>query len=177
MATVPRNSSAANLSVPPTTAAQVEDRIAVVNAVYAAALKKVSGGFGPLASASEQADHFASALHQLKSNIDAWAARGRAGTPATAKMGWPGWIEAGNTYKDGINQIANTGVRERLRDIISVVKDVPANAVKDVAHGIAKAADLIEAGGSGLVRALWKPVAFVAVSYFLLLYIVRKGVG
>ncbi len=177
MATVDRNSNAANLTTAGDVAPQVEERIASVNSAYSKALDALSGSM--IIGQTEAEENATGVVRGFRDDIDSWSARGRdslkKGT-SPGGSGWKGWVNAGNAYIDGLKVQANFK-HEALRDIIEIVKEAPATSAKATKKA-AKAAmevagNVATAAGTEIGRGLLMPLGVALGSYLLIKVITR----
>ena len=79
-------------------------------------------------------------LKSLTTPVELWAARGltaaKAGKAPDGANGWHGWIEAGNVYIAGINDIYTETKAAPLSDVVVTVQKIPEHAAEDVKAGV-----------------------------------------
>lgn len=153
--------------------AEVEDRVRVVARAHGDAIKSVTGAV--YSSTAEK--HAQGALRGLSGAIEDWANRGRAAARADKApegKGWPGWLRAGEAFRDGFPEIAKQGtVDYTLADMAAALREAPAtaNAAVDATIGYvgSKTKKVARAAGGGLwelAKPLLVPGALVVAGLY-----------
>ena len=180
--------SMASVSViEPQLLAQVNDRAGRVRDALKSSIAKCDGKFlgGKPASAA------ASALRALQPRVDSWATRGelaaKSGRAPMSSDGktpttWAKWIDSGEVFLSGINDITNEGLNTNLELIKTSVAEIPADTqravttiAKTAATVVQETADVASSAASSLIRPLLLPLAIVAVG--LVAFAVIKSGG
>ena len=168
--------------------AQVSDRAKRVKDQLKASIAKCEGKF----MGGQPAAAAASALRGLQSRIDSWTIRGemaaRSGKLPMASDGktpiaWAKWLDSGEVFLQGINDITHEGVNTNLELIKTSVGEIPADTKKAVtaiakttATVVQSTADLAGSAAGSLIRPLLIPLAMVAVGLVAFAVIKTKGV-
>lgn len=165
--------NAANLSATAAapTKAQVEDRIANIEAAYTKGVDELADG-GLFDVQTEAEANGEKSIRALRPAIDKWAARGRLAAASGKRYtevfpgsnGWPGWTSAGDEFKKGINAIVDIGDHATLKAIVETVKEAPATTAK----AIVDASKVVQQAGSNIALGVLKPVLVALGAYVVL---------
>ena len=145
--------------MPPAVIEQVQKRVGAVNAAFNKALFELDK------RSSTEAEAAASAVRSLRKQSAGWAERGigyaESGDDPPGR-GWEGWIAAGQSYLDGIQEVYDLGARGRLENIRATVASVARDVAAAPRTVVTGAADIVGDSADKLISPIFGKVLVLA---------------